>query len=196
MTFAWLLIDAVGRRALMVWSSSTITVCFALLALSGGLVQQPSIPTLAAAVPGIVLLFVATGAFGIGWLVPPFLVPSEIYPTSARAKGAALSVVVWGLANFTVTLMTPILFNNLKYWLFLVLAGTNAFAGVWTWFYQPESGGRSFEENVEFFEAAKEEGTWRVGKVKDGEFKAMPKGGDGGDGERQPLLTRIRQQAE
>jgi hypothetical protein len=38
-------------------------------------------------------------------------------------------VVVWGFANFTVTLLTPIMFNNLKYWLFLVFCATNAFAG-------------------------------------------------------------------
>lgn len=37
MTFAWLLIDAVGRRALMVWGSVGLTACFALLALFAGL---------------------------------------------------------------------------------------------------------------------------------------------------------------
>jgi hypothetical protein len=35
-------------------------------------------------------------------------------------------MMVQGFANFTVTLLTPIMFNNLKYWLFLVFC---AFAG-------------------------------------------------------------------
>lgn len=123
------------------------------------------------------------------------MIPTEIFPTTARAQGTAVSVVVWGLANFAVTLLTPILFNNLNYWLFLVFGFTNMFAGVWTYFYQPESGGRSFEENQVFFEEAKKAGTWRVGAVKDGEFKKMPYGNsDSDDSENTPLLRRVRDQ--
>jgi hypothetical protein len=122
---------------------------------------------------------------------------TEIYPTTARAQGTAVSVIIWGLANFTVTLLTPLLFNNLDYFLFLVFAITNAFAGIWTYFYLPESGGRSFEENQEFFDAAKEEGSWRVGKVRKGEYKYMPyQKPDGTDGESRPLLQRIQDQIE
>ena len=71
-----------------------------------------------------------------------------------------------------------------------MFAGTNAFAGWWTWRYTPESGGRSFEENQEFFDSASEERTWVVGKVDGGKFRGMEgKKEDGGeDGERAPLL--------
>jgi hypothetical protein len=65
--------------------------------------------------------------------------PTEIYPSTARAQGAAVSVIIWGLRNFTVTLLTPIGFNNLHYWLFLVFSGTNLLAGWWTWI-QPRDG--------------------------------------------------------
>ncbi|KAM0712208.1 hypothetical protein Q7P37_011302 [Cladosporium fusiforme] len=218
MTFAWLLIDAVGRRALMVWGSVALTVCFALLAVFAGLQNNADglgIPSEAVAVPGIVVslfpvfayhddknppcntLFLATGTFGTTWLAPPFLLPTEIYPTTARAQGTAISVIIWGLANFTITLLTPILFNNLSYALFAVFAATNLLAGAWTWAYMPESGGRSFEENMEFFEKAREEGSWRVGRVGDGRWRFMPDsktGGVEGEGERRPLLARVREQ--
>ena len=97
--------------------------------------MEPSIdiPRLPVAIPGIVVLFIATSAFGVGWLPQPWLIPTEIYPSTARAQGAAISVVTWGFANFAVTFLSPILFNNLYYWIFLVFAITNAFAGVWTW---------------------------------------------------------------
>ena len=71
MTFAWLLVDAVGRRKVLLGGSTVLTACFVLLALFGGLAQESDslgIPTEAVAIPGIVALFVATGAFGIGWL--------------------------------------------------------------------------------------------------------------------------------
>ena len=211
MTFAWLLIDRKGRRYLLVNGSVWLSISFALLTLLGGLAmnrKEIGSPLLATGIPGIVVLYLATSVFGIGWLVPPWLIPTEIYPSSARANGAAISVVIWGLANFAVTLLTPILFNNLDYWLFLIFAGTNAFAGLWTWLYCPESGTRSFEENQEFFKTAADEGTWNVRKVDGGKYKGLPdekEGGDdeeggqnkkgkgkkdGQDGEREPLLRR------
>ncbi|WPG97593.1 Sugar transporter TC2A11 family [Acrodontium crateriforme] len=171
MTFAWILIDAVGRRTLLLWGSAILSICFFLLTLFGGLVMNSNklrFPDAAAAIPGVITLFIATGAFGIGWLSPVWLIPTEIYPTTARAQGTAISVIIWGLANFTVTLITPLLFNNLKFWLFLVFAATNTFAGVWTWLYTPESGGRSFQENQAFFEAAADQRSWRVSRVKKG----------------------------
>lgn len=199
MTFAWLLIDAVGRRTILLWGSGFLISCFLLLTLFAGLAMNAEdlgIDIQAVAIPGVVALFVATGAFGIGWLVPPWLIPTEVFPTAVRAKGTAVSVIIWGLANFAVTLLTPIMFNNLKYWIFLVFAITNLFAGAWTYLYCPESGGRSFEENQEFFEKAKDEKSWRIGKIEKGKYRKLPyPKPDGEDGESQPLLSRIADQA-
>ena len=136
MTFAWLLIDRVGRRVLMVYGAYGISFCFLVLTVLGGLAYHASdlkIPVLPLAVVGGIFLFLATGIFGIGWLSEIWLIPTEIYPSTSRAQGASVSVIIWGLANFAVTLLTPIGFNNLSYWLFLIFAGTNLFAGWWTW---------------------------------------------------------------
>jgi hypothetical protein len=209
MTVAWVLIDRVGRRRLMTHGAAWLAVSFALLTLLGGLASHRkdlSIPLLATGIPGTVVLYLATTAFGIGWLVPPWLIPTEIYPSTARAQGAAVSVVIWGLANFAVTLLTPLGFNNLQFYLFLVFAATNAFAGSWTYLYCPESGNRKFEENQEFFREAAEKGSWVVSRVKSGEFKGLP-GQDGegdeeemqGDGEEErgrPARKRTRQGLE
>ena len=199
MTFAWLLVDAVGRRTVLLFGSGALILCFALLALFGGLAMNNDalgIPLNAVAIPGIVSLFLATGAFGIGWLATIWLIPTEIFSTAARAQGTAVSVIIWGLANFTITLLTPIMFNNLKYWIFAVFTLTNLFAGVWTYLYCPESGGRSFEENQEFFDKAAEAGTWRVSRVDDGRFRRMPyyRPDDGEEDEERPLLGRVRDQ--
>lgn len=192
MTFAWMSIDVLGRRKLMVWGAVGLTTCFAILTVFGGIAQEfPKIPNLTAEIPGSITLFIATAIFGIGWLATVWLIPTEIYPSTARAQGSAISVTIWGLANFAITLLTPIGFNNLKYWLFLVFAVTNSFAGWWTWKYTPESGGRSFEENQEFFDSAREDGSWVVRKVDGGKFVGMPKhkdSEDDGDRETSPLL--------
>ncbi|KAJ1325906.1 MFS transporter SP family sugar:H+ symporter [Microdochium nivale] len=219
MTASWMTIDVLGRRKLMVWGAGGLAGCFLLLALFGGLaVEVPSVSDLVVEICGSVTLFAATAIFGICWLATVWLIPTEIYPSAARAQGSAVSVIVWGLANFAVTLITPILFNNAKYWLFLVFAATNGFAGWWTWKFSPETGGRSFEENQEFFKAAAteggEKGTWAVHKVDGGKFLYFPRkkdsggdddesgveqgngarktsGSDRGNGERQPLLSSL-----
>lgn len=136
MTLAWILIDRVGRRFLMIAGAGALAISFLILTLLGGLAansQKLGIPNLAVSVPGSITLYIATGMFGIGWLSEVWLIPTEIFPSTSRAQGAAISVVIWGLANFAVTLLTPIGFNNLKYWLFLVFAATNLFAMWWTW---------------------------------------------------------------
>lgn len=136
MTFAWVLIDRVGRRIMMVGGAFAISISFVFLTILGALAtnsNQLGIPNRAASIPGSIVLYLATGFFGIGWLSQPWLIPTEIYPSTARAQGAAISVVTWGLANFAVTLLTPMGFNNLKYWLFLIFVVTNLFAGWWTW---------------------------------------------------------------
>ncbi|KAF3008745.1 hypothetical protein E8E13_010039 [Curvularia kusanoi] len=203
MTLAWLLIDALGRRKLLIQGSVMLSVSFLLLAVFGGLSENSSkidIPVIIPGILGSVTLFIATGAFGIGWLATVWLIPTEIYPTTARAQGTAISVIVWGIANFAITFLTPVMFNNLSYFIFLVFAATNAFAGLWTYLYLPETGGRSFDDNQEFFKQAGEAKTWRVGKVSDGEWSKMlypdPKS-DGDrlvDAERVPLLGRVRDQ--
>lgn len=136
MTFAWVFIDRVGRRIMMVSGAFAISISFAFLTILGALAMnsnQLGIPNRAASIPGSIVLFLATGFFGIGWLSQPWLIPTEIYPSTARAQGAAISVVTWGIANFAVTLLTPMGFNNLRYWLFLIFVVTNLFAGWWTW---------------------------------------------------------------
>lgn len=203
MTLAWLLIDALGRRKLLVHGSLVLSISFLILTVFGGLSENSSKVDIPVVVPGIlgsITLFIATGAFGIGWLATVWLIPTEIFPTTARAQGTAISVIIWGLANFAITFLTPVMFNNLSYFIFLAFAATNAIAGLWTYLYLPETGGRSFDDNQEFFKQAGEAGTWRVSKVCKGEWSKMlysdpeSTGDEVIDAERVPLLRRMQDQ--
>lgn len=59
---------------------------------------------------------------------------------------------------------------------------------------QPETGNRSFEENQAFFRAAKEDGTWRVARAAEGEYRRLPGVVNEATGEQEPLLRRVREQ--
>lgn len=210
MTLAWVLIDRYGRRVLLTSGAGIMAGSFMFLTLFAALAQRfegaaqlriftedlstmsGDIKQMAMSVLGIVTLYFITSVFGITWLATPMLIPTEIFPITARAQGSAISIVVWGLSNFGITLLTPILFNNISYWLFFIFGLTNLFAGVWTWIYLPETGGRSFEDNQAFFESAWDEKSWIVRKV-DKEFLDMPKNSPSDDenesaNEQSPLL--------
>lgn len=201
MTLAWVLIDKYGRRALLTSGAVIMAFGFVLLTMFAGLAQKfeaSSMLTLFSSSPvtimetevkqmvmsvfGIVTLYLITSIFGITWLATPMLIPTEIFPLTARAQGSAISIVIWGISNFAVTLLTPIIFNSIQYWLFLVFGITNLLAGIWTYVYLPETGGRTFEENQGFFEKARDEGSWVVQKV-DKEFLDMPQNNNSHDDE-------------
>jgi MFS family permease len=191
MSFVSHLIDTYGRRTLMVNSSIVLTASFSFLALFGGLAPPANdlqAQEVAPSLLGSVSLFVATGAFGIGWLPTAWLVPEEIHSPGAQAQAAVISVIVWGLSNFGITLLSPLLFNNVSHWIFLVFAVSNALTGLWTQQYLPESNGRTTEEVQNFFKDSKDQGTWRVGLVADGLYKRVPRAEAGEDAERAPLL--------
>lgn len=61
--------------------------------------------------------------------------------------------------------------------------------------FQPETGGRAFEDNQAFFIAAAEQHSWRVGKVADGKYRHFPGATkESGADEEEPLLGRLREQ--
>lgn len=175
MFYAWARIDVDGRRRLMLWGSLGLVICYCFLTYLGSKSMGHSGGSHSwVDITGSIVLYLSTAIFGVSWLTTVWLIPTEIYPNGARAKGSAISVIVWGIANFLVTLLTPIGFNNLKHWLFLVFAGTNAIAGALTCLFSPETGRRSFEENQTFFTSAREEGAWMVRNVAGGKFLKMP----------------------
>lgn len=175
MTIAWMSIDILGRRKLMIWVAAGLATSFTLLIYFGGLAKDcPQVPDLAVEIPSIAVLFSATAIFDVGWLATVWPIPTQIYLSTARAQGSAISVIIWGLANSAVTSLTPIGFKNLEYWLFLIFAGTNTFAGWWTLACICQTGGRSFEENQEVFGAAMEDGSWVVRNIDCGGYRKMP----------------------
>lgn len=64
MTLAWLLIDALGRRKLLIQGSVVLSISFLILAVFGGLSENSSkidIPVIVPGILGSITLFIATG---------------------------------------------------------------------------------------------------------------------------------------
>ncbi|KAF2444426.1 hypothetical protein P171DRAFT_414447 [Karstenula rhodostoma CBS 690.94] len=85
-------------------------------------------------------------SFGATWGPVPWAMPSEIFPSSLRAKGVALSTCSNWLNNFIIGLVTPPLVQNTGYGAYTFFAVFCGLAFVFTFFLVPETMGKSLEE--------------------------------------------------
>jgi MFS family permease len=142
-------VDRFGRRRLMLFSASSMSVCFACLS---GLVSHPDNP--AALKAGVFFLFLYSFVYVLGFLGIPFLYASEIAPVHLRAATFGLSTAVSWLFNFLVAEVTPIAFTNIGWKYFLVYCCLNAAFVPMIYFFFPETAKYSLEEIDEIFESS------------------------------------------
>ena len=91
-----LLIERLGRRKLMIWTSVLMGATFIILA---GLYDTVATST-AAQVISVLCLFLFNTWFSIGWLGMTWLYPAEVTPLRIRAPANALSTASNWLFNF------------------------------------------------------------------------------------------------
>jgi hypothetical protein len=72
--------------------------------------------------------------------------PAEIFPSSLRAKGVGLSTASNWLNNFIIGLITPPLVQNTGFGAYVFFAVFCGFSLLWTFFFVPETNGRSLEQ--------------------------------------------------
>ncbi len=139
---ALLLMDRAGRRKLLLFGLTIMTICLVVLAIAFANGQSQTLGMVTA-----VALAVYVGGFAIG-LGPVFwLLIAEIFPLAYRGRGMSVaSMANWG-ANLVVALLFLDLIRLLTpagtFGLFaLMTLGAIAFA----WRYVPETNGRSLEQ--------------------------------------------------
>ncbi|KAF2096400.1 putative MFS monosaccharide transporter [Rhizodiscina lignyota] len=138
--------DRFGRRPLLLWGSVFMTISHVIIA---ALVGQFSNNWPAHTGPGwtsVAFLFVYMVSFGASWGPVPWAMPAEVFPSSLRAKGVALSTCSNWLNNFIIGLITPPLVVNTGFGAYVFFAVFCALSFVWTFFFVPETNGRSLEQ--------------------------------------------------
>ena len=160
--FAVYTLDRFGRRSVLAWG----TVAMGLILLIAGILDMyanqegPHKKQYGAAVAAFTFFYIVT--FGPSWLVPLWFSAPEIFPLEVRAKGGAWSVVGWSIGNGIVTMITPFLFQAIKYGTILLLFGLNFFCLPFVILLYPETSGRSLEQMDTFFENGD---SWNVFKA-------------------------------
>ena len=94
----------------------------------------------------VTLLLIYMLSFGASWGPVPWALPAEIFPSSLRAKGVALSTCSNWLNNFIIGLITPPLVQNTGFGAYTFFATFCLLSLVWTQIFVPETRGRTLEQ--------------------------------------------------
>ncbi|KAH9468969.1 hypothetical protein Pst134EA_009493 [Puccinia striiformis f. sp. tritici] len=150
-TISFLFIDKVGRRPLLLLGSILMAVCHLSVAIliwrySADWSQHQS-----AGWAGVGFLLLYMVVFGLSWGPIPWAMPSEIFPSSLRAKGVAVSTMSNWINNFIIGFITPPLIEKTHEGAFIFFAFNSLLSWVFVWFVVPETAYRSLEEMDQVF---------------------------------------------
>lgn len=136
-----------GRRPLIFLGSIGMTICHIVIAVLVGLYNATWAEHKDKGWVSVAFLFLYMLIFGMTWGPVPWAMPSEIFPSFLRAKGVAWSTCSNWFNNFIIGLITPPLIQNTKgFGAYIFFAMWCAVSAVWTWYFVPETKGRSLED--------------------------------------------------
>ncbi|KAI9262277.1 major facilitator superfamily domain-containing protein [Phascolomyces articulosus] len=134
--FSVLLIDRMGRRALLLLAEFGCTL-FSMLLVIGYRFHIPALLVVS------VFMYVASFAIGIGPI--PWMITSELCPTYANSSVSGLATVMNWSMNFVIGLVFPLIFEKIAGYTFCIFIGVGIVAMFVTFTMLPETKNRSIE---------------------------------------------------
>ncbi|KAJ5424618.1 Major facilitator superfamily domain general substrate transporter [Penicillium cf. griseofulvum] len=138
------LVDRAGRRALFITSTVIMLISYIFItALSGSFVTTGTSAVGTAVIP---FLFIYYAGYDIAFTPLLLAYPAEIWTTSLRAKGVAISMMSNYIALIFNQLINPIAFERISWKYYFVFLVVLLVVLVVVWKTYPETRGRSLEE--------------------------------------------------
>ncbi|KAK9491673.1 general substrate transporter [Lipomyces doorenjongii] len=116
----WYLADKWGRRPLLMFGSITMAISLSMVCMFTELSSLSALQR-ANGMFGFVVIYNAI--FGATWGPIPWLLPAEVFPLRARAKGMALATVSNWCFNFAIGMSSPAAFAKIKGYYYLIIVG-------------------------------------------------------------------------
>lgn len=113
-----LVVDRLGRRPIMLFSTSGFVICFAIIA--GSMAAYMNNGNQAAGRCGIAFIYIFNNVFfSFGYTPLQPLYPAEVLSSEMRARGMALFQVTQGISSFVNTFSAPTAMKNITYWYYV-----------------------------------------------------------------------------
>lgn len=145
------IIEKVGRRPLAIWGAFGSAAAYGIIAILAGLFADNWLEHTDAGWACVAMAFIFVIIYGISYSPLGWALPSEVFSTSTRSKGVALSTCTIWIADFIVGIATPSMLDKITYGTYIFFAAMCFLAGVWAFFLVPETGGKTLEELDEVF---------------------------------------------
>lgn len=160
---ALFLIDRVGRRPLLMCGA---TGTFISLVIVGGILGgfgDTLVNNKAAGYAGIVFIYIYDINFSYSFAPIGWVLPSEIFNLGSRSKAMAITTSATWMCNFIIGLVTPDMLAKIGFGTYLFFAAFALIALGFTYFFIPETRGKSLEDmDVVFGDTAAHEEKTRL----------------------------------
>ncbi|OGM49312.1 MFS monosaccharide transporter [Aspergillus bombycis] len=155
----FLLIEKIGRRPLAIGGAFGMAAAYIVIAVLSGVYSKDWQANMAAGWACVAMAFVFILLYGVSYSPLGWALPSEVFSTTSRSKGVALSTCVIWLSDFIIGLITPSMLADIEYRTYIFFAVMCFVAGIWAFLLVPETSGKSLEEIDELFgdDSAKKE---------------------------------------
>ncbi|CAH0051912.1 unnamed protein product [Clonostachys solani] len=147
----FLFLDKVGRRKMSIFGGIAMGVPHMIMAgivskYNNKWVENPGMGWFGVALIYIYVLAYAASYGPLGWTLP-----AEVFPSSKRAKGVGASVAMGWLANFIIGVIVPEMQLKLGWGTYLFFGFFCFAAAVFSFFFVPETSGKSLEQIAAVF---------------------------------------------
>lgn len=144
---ATLLLDRVGRRRLLLFSTAGMIAALAVLGSSLTVVENSKTELLWALTLSIVSTYAYVAFFNVGLAPVTWVYSSEIFPLKLRAQGMAIGVAVNRFMNALISMTFISIYEAITIGgAFFMFCGISAVAWFFFYFLLPETKGKSLEE--------------------------------------------------
>ncbi|KAG0701235.1 general substrate transporter [Suillus ampliporus] len=134
-----LLVGALGQGLSMLW-------------IAGFGAAHPQSTIVPASYVSIAAVYLYAIFFCLGWGPLPWIVASEIAPNHLRPATLTIAISVNWLLSFTISRLTPLMLETMKYGTFLLFGVCCMIMAAWVYFLLPETKGYALEDIKYLFE--------------------------------------------
>ncbi|KAL6408724.1 putative hexose transporter protein [Ilyonectria robusta] len=171
------LADAVGRKAMLLWATVSMTLFLSLMAVLSA-VFGPESNNQSGKIANVAIAFLLLGSYSIAWTPLTYTYPVEVLNYSQRAKGVALGHSICFVIGFINQYTTPIAISEISWKYYIINACWNVVVIGLIWSLFVETKGMTLEEVDEIFDGVVHTEGVRIGTGDHLDKTTSPKGTD------------------
>jgi len=143
---AILFIDRLGRRKLLMFGATGTCISLVIVGAIVGAYGDALSTNKVAGWAGIAFIYIYDVNFSYSFAPIGWVLPSEIFTLAIRSKAISITTSTTWMCNFIIGLVTPDMLATIKWGTYIFFAVFCLLAGLFTYFFVPETRGKTLED--------------------------------------------------